>query len=83
MPQLAQILNMSSRTYRRRLQAEGTTYQDLLDAVRAEHATHHLTNSKLPLSSIAYKIGVNDTSNFRRAYLKWTGKTPGQVRRGL
>lgn len=80
MPQLADMLNFSPRTYRRRLEAEGQSFQGLLDRVRAEHATRYLRNTDLPLSSIAYMIGLNDVSNFRRAYQRWTGRSPRQVR---
>jgi AraC-like DNA-binding protein len=82
MPQLANMLNLSPRTYRRRLDEEKCSYQELLDQVRAEHATRYLQNTRLPLSSIAYMIGFNDASNFRRAYQKWTGQSPKQVRNG-
>jgi AraC-like DNA-binding protein len=83
MPQTAKMLNLSARTYRRRLASEQRSYQDLLDQVRAEHATRYLQNTRLPLSSIAYLIGFNDASNFRRAYQKWTGRSPTDVRHGL
>lgn len=81
MPQVAQMLNTSPRTLRRRLDAEGASFQPLLDRVRAEHATRYLKNTRLPLASIAYTIGFSDPSNFRRAYRKWTGVTPAEVRR--
>lgn len=80
MPQVAAMLNFSPRTYRRRLEAENQAYQALLDKVRAEHATRYLQNTCLPLATIAYQVGFNDTSNFRRAYLKWTGRSPRAVR---
>ncbi len=82
MPQTAKMLNLSPRTYRRRLESEHCSYQQLLDQVRAEHATRYLQNTRLPLSTIAYMIGCNDASNFRRAYLKWTGRSPADVRNG-
>jgi AraC-like DNA-binding protein len=82
MPQIAAMLNLSPRTYRRRLDEEQQSFQRLLDQVRAEHATRYLQNKRLSLSSIAYMVGFSDTSNFRRAYMKWTGKSPGEVRRG-
>ncbi len=82
MPQIADMLNVSPRTYRRRLEEEQQSFQDLLDQVRAEHATRYLQNTRLPLSSIAYMVGFNDASNFRRAYLKWTGRSPKEVRIG-
>ncbi|MBT4522078.1 MAG: AraC family transcriptional regulator [Halieaceae bacterium] len=80
MPQIASMLNLSSRTYRRRLERESLSYQRLLDQVRAEHATRHLQHTELPLSTIAYMVGFNDASNFRRAYARWTGSTPSEVR---
>lgn len=82
MPQIARMLNFSPRTFRRRLEQEGVSFQQLLDKVRAEHATRHLQNSRLPLSTIAYLVGFNDASNFRRAYQKWTGRSPREVRGG-
>jgi AraC-like DNA-binding protein len=82
MPQLARMLNFSARTYRRRLEEEQQSYQGLLDQVRAEHATRYLQNTQLPLSTIAYIVGFNDASNFRRAYTRWTGNTPRDVRDG-
>jgi AraC-like DNA-binding protein len=80
MPRVAEMLNMSPRTYRRRLAEEGISFQQLLDNVRTEHATHYLTTTTLPLASIAYIVGFNDVSNFRRAYIKWTGTTPREAR---
>lgn len=82
MPLIAQMLNLSPRTYRRRLQLEQQSFQDLLDQVRAEHATRYLRHSSLPMSTIAYMVGFNDASNFRRAYAKWTGRTPRETRGG-
>ena len=81
MPQIAKMLNLSSRTYRRRLDEEGLSFQKLLDQVRSEHATRYLQNTRLPLSTIAYLVGFSDASNFRRAYIKWTGRSPRDVRR--
>lgn len=81
MPQIASMLNMSPRTYRRRLEDEGERFQSLLDRARAEHATRHLRDEQLPINSIAYQLGFSDPANFRRAYRRWTGKTPGAVRR--
>ncbi|RLQ20867.1 helix-turn-helix domain-containing protein [Seongchinamella sediminis] len=80
MPTVARMLNLSARTYRRRLQQEQESFQELLDQVRAEHATRYLQNTRLPLSTIAYMIGFNDASNFRRAYQKWTGRSPRETR---
>jgi len=82
MPQIAKMLNLSPRTYRRRLDEEGHAFQKLLDQVRGEHATRYLQNTRLPLSTIAYMVGFSDASNFRRAYQRWTGMSPREVRSG-
>jgi AraC-like DNA-binding protein len=80
MPQLAQMLNVSARTYRRRLAGQGTSFQAILDDVRREHATKLLRSGSMSVTSIAYRLGFNDPSNFRRAYRRWTGRTPTAVR---
>lgn len=82
MPRVAEMLKISPRTYRRRLAEENASFQQLLDQVRTEHATHYLSSTGLPLASIAYMVGFNDVSNFRRAYIKWTGHTPKEIRHG-
>ncbi|MEO0436246.1 MAG: AraC family transcriptional regulator [Pseudomonadota bacterium] len=81
MPQIAAMINLSSRTYRRRLADEKTSYQEILDEVRAEHATQYLKEGGISIAGIAHRLGFSDPSNFRRAYHRWTGKSPGEVRR--
>ncbi|MEM1141144.1 MAG: AraC family transcriptional regulator ligand-binding domain-containing protein [Pseudomonadota bacterium] len=81
MPQIAALLHLSSRTYRRRLADENTSYQEILDDVRAEHATQYLQENELSIAAIAQRLGFSDPSNFRRAYFRWTGQAPGSVRR--
>ncbi len=83
MPQVADMLSISPRTYRRRLAAEDTSFQQLLDQVRTEHAVHYLRTTRLPLASIAFMVGFNDVSNFRRAFIKWTGRTPREARESV
>ena len=63
------------------VQNSESIFQELLDATRAEHATRHLREGRLPVASIAYHLGFNDPSNFRRAYRRWTGTSPSKVRR--
>jgi AraC-like DNA-binding protein len=77
---VAAMMNTSSRSIRRKLAAEGTTFQILLDEIRLELATDYLTNTKLNLEEITPLLGFSDASNFRQAFKKWTGKTPGSFR---
>ena len=79
--QMASMLNLSTRTYRRRLQEESTSFQELLDSVRFKHATQRLRHPELSVDRIAQQLGFSDVSNFRRAFIQWTGESPAQWRK--
>jgi AraC-like DNA-binding protein len=82
---VAQTLHLSQRTLQRRLQEEGTSYQQLLDDTRRELAEQYLGQVDLTLLEVAYLLGFADPSNFFRAFRRWFGETPGEYRsrRGL
>lgn len=79
--QMAAMLDLSTRTYRRRLQEESTTFQALLDTIRLKHAKHYLRKSDLSVDRIASLLGFNDASNFRRAFIQWSKESPTQWRK--
>jgi AraC-like DNA-binding protein len=74
-------LHMSRSTLLRRLRAEGTTFQAELAQTRRRLAVRYLTQSELTNQQIAYLVGYVDPNAFQRAFRKWTGQTPLQVRR--
>ena len=73
---VAAQFSMSSRTLRRRLQEEATSYQEILDDVRAELARHYLTKEKRGIDEVAFLLGFSDPSAFTKAFRRWTGQTP-------
>jgi AraC-like DNA-binding protein len=78
-PDLAQIATavaMSPRTIQRRLRAQETTFQDVLDSVRKDLAEGHMKNERLTLGDVAYLLGFSEISAFTRAFKRWTGMTP-------
>ncbi len=77
---LARELGMSERTLRRRLADSGVSFQSLLDGQRKNRALELLSNPQTTVEQIAYAVGFTDAHNFRRAFRRWTGKTPGAVR---
>ncbi len=80
---IAALLALTDRTLQRRLRAESTSYQQLLDEVRCELARKYLAQDKLPLSAMADLLGFGDQSNFFRACKRWFGVPPGEYRKAL
>lgn len=78
----AEALGSSPRTLQRKLKEEGTSFTDLVDEVRCDLAKNHLRNGARPIAEIALLVGFSDQSTFHRAFVRWTGKTPGDFRRG-
>jgi AraC-like DNA-binding protein len=79
---LAMGLHMSTRTLQRRLEAEGTSYAQVLDAVRQSLARRLVSSAEPSLSEIAFQLGFAEFATFSRAFKRWTGVSPGAFRQG-
>lgn len=79
--EVAARLHLSPRTLHRRLDAEGTSYRAIKDALRRELATDWLTKTGRPLARIGADLGFADAAAFYRAFLAWTGTGPREYRR--
>ncbi|GAA5008384.1 AraC family transcriptional regulator [Acinetobacter puyangensis] len=77
---VAAMLYLSPQTLRRRLAAEGKSYQGVKDSLRRDAAIHLLLRPELTLEDVAQQVGFSETSTFHRAFKKWTGVTPGLYR---
>jgi AraC-like DNA-binding protein len=75
----ATALGVSIRTMQRRLTAEGTSFGELVDALRREMAAAYL-DQQMPIQEIAWLLGYAETSAFHHAWKRWTGTTPEQAR---
>lgn len=80
---LAGQLNRSPRTLQRHLQAEGSSFQQLLDDTRRQLAERYLSDAALPLGEIAARLGFSEQSAFSRAFRHWYGTAPLAWRRHL
>ena len=80
---IAAALGVSDRTFRRRLQDEGVSYEKLLDLTRCDLAQHYLAIPTLAAAQIAHLLGFADQSAFFRACRRWFGAAPGQFREQL
>lgn len=80
--QIARELGVTSRTLRRKLCAEGHSFQELLDDCRMRCAARELTARRhLSLSELALRLGYAEHSTFSRAFHRWAGTAPQVYRR--
>lgn len=73
----AQYLQVSSRTLQRKLQAENTTFQQILDEVKLDMAKIYLKNG-LSVKETAYKLFYTETTAFSKFFKKRMGWSPRQ-----
>jgi len=78
---VARELGLSRQTLYRRLKAEGTTFEALLDGVRRRLAVAMIRKDRLPVKDAAWRLGFSDPAAFSRAYKRWTGASPAAARR--
>ena len=81
--QVADSLNMSERSLRRKLAESGTTYQALVDQSRKSRAIELTLSSQLSPQALAAECGFSDVRSFRRAFVRWTGGSVAAARRGI
>lgn len=81
--QLADQLHLSSRTLKRRLQQQGTSFSLMQEDLRRRDAKRLLGEGKLAVQQVASLLGYRDPANFSRAFQRWQGETPSQYRRRL
>jgi AraC-like DNA-binding protein len=79
---MAEKLNQSRSTLCRKLRDNNSSYQTIVDNFRQELAVDLLKNTDLTICEVTEKLGFSDDSNFRRAFKKWTGVTPSDIRGG-
>ncbi|NUP08240.1 MAG: AraC family transcriptional regulator [Polyangiaceae bacterium] len=79
--QTAAAMKMSVRTLQRRLGELGTTFQVVLDGVRAEMARQYVEDPRLSLGEVAFLLGYSDARAFLRAFKRWTDESPQQYRK--
>jgi AraC-like DNA-binding protein len=73
---IAEVLHLSRRTLRRRLEALQTSYVGILEEVRKELAIRYLTTTACTTEEIAERLGYSEAANFRHAFKRWTGASP-------
>lgn len=80
---VAAAMGFSRQTLFRRLKEEGLTYEEVVDDLRHRMTMHYLEGKRASINEVAYLVGFSDRASFSRAFKRWTGKNPGEVRAQL
>jgi AraC-like DNA-binding protein len=79
---IASRLGVSVSTLKRRLKQAGFTYRELRDGVVGDIAKPAISQTRVPISEIALRVGYSELSAFDRAFMRLTGMTPLEYRAG-
>lgn len=79
---IAREMGMSVRSLQLKLKEERTVFSDLLLQMREKLARRYLSQNST-VEETAFLLGFSDSSAFRKAFKKWTGRTPGEYRREI
>ncbi|WP_075602487.1 AraC family transcriptional regulator [Saccharicrinis aurantiacus] len=74
------VMNMSSRSLIRKLQAEGTEFSSILENWRFKKAIRSIKDESISINELAATLGYANHSNFIRAFNRWTGVSPMKYR---
>jgi AraC-like DNA-binding protein len=77
----ARALGTTTRTLRRQLDYQGTSFRQLADELRSHLAVQYLRETTMKNEDIGVALGFSDNASFRRAFSRWTGKSPNAFRR--
>lgn len=79
---MASALSSAPSTFRRRLDAEGTTFQAIKNELRRDMAITALREDAVSVAQLAQDLGFTEACAFHRAFVKWTGMRPSDYRWG-
>ena len=74
---VARRLAVSTRSLQRQLTASGTSFRDVVDAIRHQRALE-LLRGGAAFADIAEQLGFSEPRAFRRAFQRWTGQAPSR-----
>lgn len=78
---MSDLMEMSVRSFQRRLADQGLVYSELVETARQELANELMADQSRTLAEIANQLGYSKVSNFSRAFQRWTGQSPTEYRR--
>lgn len=83
MEEIAERLQMSSRSLRRKLVSEGTTFRELSQRALCRSAESLLGDPAVPIKEVSSRLGFESPRGFARALQGAANKSPSELRRQL
>ncbi len=77
--EIAKALNMSLRSFQRRLSEENSSFKALLDDVRKQQTSCYLDRNCYSLEEVAFLLGYSSVTAFYAAFKRWHNTTPRQL----
>jgi AraC-like DNA-binding protein len=81
--EVASALHMHPRTLQRRLREQGTSFEEIKDAVRRDLAERYLSQPDVSLSQVSALLDYGEQSALGRSCQRWFNTSPGQLRARL
>ncbi|HZY82625.1 MAG TPA: AraC family transcriptional regulator [Cyclobacteriaceae bacterium] len=78
---IASHMNMSSRSFQRKLEGEGVSYRAISEEIKKELTLALLKNPKYNSNEISRALGYAEPTAFRLAFKRWMDETPAQWRK--
>ncbi|MDF3031363.1 MAG: AraC family transcriptional regulator [Moraxellaceae bacterium] len=78
--EVASAFDISERSFRRQLSAEGSSFRAVLDGVRYRKAQQLLQGSRQSVEAIARELGYAEAAAFIHAFQRWAGCSPAVFR---
>lgn len=77
---IARMMDMSERSFRRQLSAEGMGFRDLKHDVQVALACQYLEQTQMTVKDISQATGFSHVANFRRLFRRLQGLSPSGFR---
>jgi AraC-like DNA-binding protein len=77
---VSDALYLTPRTLQRKLSAEGTSFRELLEAIKKQLCSFLLRHDHFTVASIAVILGYSEPASFIHSFQKWFGNSPERMR---
>ena len=81
--QTAEAFNMSASTLKRKLKRHRTSFQKIQDQARLSKCLYLLHHKQWSNQQVSDYLQFSDAHNFRKAFKRWCGNTPNDMREKL